>query len=107
MTAPNDLLYRASCISSWVDHDEILDRLLFRTTMSSARRRSERRSKSPDMLPGEQPGLRGLVQRRILNDVFQTASGRSRCSASRWRALFKLSSLLDRQVAGLENSRSR
>jgi syntaxin-binding protein 1 len=26
------------------------------------------------MLPGEQPGLRGIVQKRLLNDVFQTAS---------------------------------
>jgi hypothetical protein len=35
------------------------------------------RSKSPDMLPGQQPGLRRLVQKRLLDDVFEAASGKS------------------------------
>jgi hypothetical protein len=33
------------------------------------------RSNSPDASAGQQPGLRGLVQQRLLNDVFQSASG--------------------------------
>eukprot|EP00977_Amphora_coffeiformis_P003208 scaffold597_cov176-Amphora_coffeaeformis.AAC.14 len=50
--------------------------------MSSARssRRSgggSSRSKSPDQLSGEQPGLRRLVQKRLLEDVFDGASGES------------------------------
>ena len=49
-------------------------------TMSSARssRRSgstRRSSKSPDKVAGEQPGLRRLVQKRILDDVFGAAGG--------------------------------
>jgi hypothetical protein len=35
------------------------------------------RSKSPDQLPGQQPGLRRLVQKRLLEDVFEAASGKS------------------------------
>jgi hypothetical protein len=38
---------------------------------------SSRRSKSPDMIAGEQPGLRRLVQKRLLDDVFEAASGKS------------------------------
>jgi hypothetical protein len=36
-----------------------------------------RRSKSPDMAAGQQPGLRRLVQKRFLDDVFEAASGKS------------------------------
>lgn len=47
--------------------------------MSSARtRRTPRRAKSPDAAAaGESgtPGLRKLVQKRILTDVFEAASG--------------------------------
>lgn len=48
--------------------------------MSSARTStrvtaSSRRSKSPDLLQGEQPGLRRIVQTRLLKDVFDTTSG--------------------------------
>lgn len=47
--------------------------------MSSARsaRRSggSGRSKSPDNMTGDQPGLRRLVQKRLLEDVFEGASG--------------------------------
>jgi hypothetical protein len=44
--------------------------------MSSARRsvRTGGRSKSPDGLTGEQPGLRRLVQKRLLDDVFEKSS---------------------------------
>ena len=34
-----------------------------------------RRSKSPDILQQEQPGLRRVVQQRLLKDVFETTSG--------------------------------
>jgi hypothetical protein len=44
---------------------------------AGARSRVSRRSKSPDMQPGEQPGLRRLVQKRLLDDVFQAASGKT------------------------------
>jgi hypothetical protein len=57
--------------------------------MSSARPRSSasgqrgatttsavsRRSKSPDILQSEQPGLRRIVQQRLLKDVFESTSG--------------------------------
>lgn len=35
------------------------------------------RSKSPDAPSGQQPGLRRLVQKRLLDDVFEAASGKS------------------------------
>jgi hypothetical protein len=34
-----------------------------------------RRSKSPDLLQQEQPGLRRIVQQRLLKDVFESTSG--------------------------------
>jgi len=46
-----------------------------RKSASARGARTTRRSKSPGVLPGEQPGLRGLTQSRLLNDVFQAASG--------------------------------
>lgn len=42
---------------------------------SSSDRRSSGRSKSPDHLTGDQPGLRRIVQKRLLTDVFDGASG--------------------------------
>lgn len=43
---------------------------------SSARAsRTKSRSQSPDSTPKDQPGLRTIVQQRILKDVFQHASG--------------------------------
>ena len=41
------------------------------STASSA---TSRRSKSPDILPSEQPGLRRIVQQRLLKDVFESTS---------------------------------
>lgn len=43
----------------------------------SSARRTARRSKSPDMPAGEtgSPGLRTLIQQRILKDVFDASSG--------------------------------
>lgn len=45
------------------------------TTTSTTTASRLGRSKSPDVLPGQQPGLRGLVQQRLLGDVFQAAGG--------------------------------
>ena len=36
---------------------------------------ASRRSKSPDILQSEQPGLRRIVQQRLLKDVFDSTSG--------------------------------
>lgn len=47
---------------------------------STATNAASRRSKSPDILQSEQPGLRRIVQQRLLKDVFDSTSGRS-CSA--------------------------
>ena len=38
---------------------------------------ASRRSKSPDILQTEQPGLRRIVQQRLLKDVFESTSGTS------------------------------
>lgn len=48
----------------------------YHNSMSSARRstRTGGRSKSPDGSTGEQPGLRRLVQKRLLDDVFEKSS---------------------------------
>ena len=46
--------------------------------MSSARSRrsgGSGRSKSPDHMTGDMPGIRRLVQKRLLEDVFDGASG--------------------------------
>ena len=42
----------------------------------SSRNRGSGRSKSPDHLTGDMPGLRRLVQKRLLEDVFDGASGK-------------------------------
>ena len=46
--------------------------------MSSARtkKRITRRSNSPDMPAGDQPGLRQIVQNRLLKEVFDNAAGK-------------------------------
>ena len=36
---------------------------------------ASRRSKSPDIVQSEQPGLRRIVQQRLLKDVFDSTSG--------------------------------
>jgi hypothetical protein len=70
--------------------------------MSSARNRSgvgtsgavrssaaSRRSKSPDLLQSEQPGLRRIVQQRLLKDVFESTSG-TFGNGDRWLSLVTL-----------------
>jgi hypothetical protein len=70
----------------------VVDCFLSLLSMSSARTRASssgqaqqrasttssavsRRSKSPDILQSEQPGLRRIVQQRLLKDVFDSTSG--------------------------------
>jgi len=43
---------------------------------TSKRSSATRRSKSPDDLPGEQPGLRRIVQQRLLKDVFESTASK-------------------------------
>jgi hypothetical protein len=54
-----------------------------RASASSGQQRtsiaSSRRSKSPDLLQQEQPGLRRIVQQRLLKDVFESTSGTYLC----------------------------
>lgn len=47
------------------------------SSRSSRRSGGSSRSKSPDHLTGDQPGLRRIVQKRLLEDVFDGASGKS------------------------------
>lgn len=46
-------------------------------TSRSRRSGGSSRSKSPDYMTGDMPGLRRLVQKRLLEDVFDGASGES------------------------------
>ena len=45
------------------------------STTSTSSASALRRSNTPDVVPTEQPGLRRIVQQRLLKDVFESTSG--------------------------------